>query len=257
MNRPIHRSMRVSGIASAAVAGLALAAGPAFAAAGAAGPMVSGSATAPADTVVTSKTWFGYAAYSGTYTSVESTWVQPTVDCSKGGGEATFWVGLDGATNGVVQQTGTRVFCPLVGQPSYSAWWETFPSNIMQQYTDTVRPGDTFTAKVTFVGDDEYDLYLADTTQGWTEDRVEKGASGAANTSAEIVGETPQVIPDYVFYNLPYFGTMNFTDSKVNGLPLADSNPSVLNLGRFGHTLATTGSLSNGTDFTETWLSNS
>lgn len=50
---------------------------------------------------------------------------------------------------------------------------------------------------------------------------------------------------------------MNFTDSMVNGLPLADSNPSVLNLGRFGRTLATTGSLSNGTDFTETWLSNS
>lgn len=226
-----------------------------------AGPMVPDSTPvhpqAEANATVTSKTWFGYAAYSGTYTSVESTWVQPSVDCSAGGGELSTWVGLDGATSSTVEQTGTEAYCPLGGgTASYSAWWETYPSNIMQTYSDTVEPGDTLTAKLTFEGDDEYDLYLTDKTQGWTEDHLEQGASGAGNTSAEVVGETPSVIPNWVFFDLPDFDTLDFTDSLVNGRPIGDADPSAIDLARFGHTLATTGGLSNGTDFTETWQSN-
>lgn len=271
MIRLPRRSLRASGIASAAVAGLASAMIPVVVAPGAAaavahptaqvaGPMVPGSTTvrprADADATVTSETWFGYAAYSGSYTSVESTWVEPTVDCSKGGGETSIWVGLDGATNSTVEQTGTEVSCSLTGQASYSAWWETYPSNIMQTYKDTVKPGDMLTAKVTFEGNDKYDLYLTDKTQDWTEDNLEQGASGASNSSAEVVGETPEIIPGYVFFNLPDFGTLNFTNSLVDGRPIGDSNPNALNLARFGSTLATTGSLTNGTDFTETWQAN-
>jgi len=268
LSRP---SLRASGIASAAVAGLAFAATPVTAPAATAvvahptaqvaGPMVPDSTTVhsrvnAADTTVSSETWFGYAADSGSYTSVESTWVEPAVDCSKGAGEATFWVGLDGASNEAVEQTGTEANCSLSGQASYSAWWETFPTNTIQTYANTVEPGDTLTAKVTFEGNDKYDLYLTDTTQGWTEDNLEQGGSGAANSSAEVVGETPDIIPGYIFFNLPDFGTVNFTNSQVDGQPIGDSNPVTINLVRGGGTMATTGSLSNGTDFTETWDAN-
>ena len=275
MIRSTHSSLRRSGIASVAVVGLAIAMTPTagtavvstatasvtHSAVQFAGPSVASSpitrarADAAASTA-TSETWFGYAADAGGYTSVESTWVVPTVDCSKGAGELALWVGLDGWTNNDVEQTGTEAYCSIFGQASYSAWWETYPTNATQTYSDTVDPGDTVTAKVTFEGSDKYELYLTDQTQGWTEDNVQQAASGAANLSAEVIGETPDIIPGYLFFNLPDFGTTTFTNSQVDGQPIGDANPFSINLVRSSGTLATTGALNNGTDFTSTWDAN-
>lgn len=203
----------------------------------------------------TSSNWFGYAADSGGYTSVASSWVEPSVDCSKGDGSAVFWVGLDGWGSGTVEQTGTEADCNN-GAASYSAWWETYPNNSIQTYADTVEPGDSMTAKVTFQGNDSYDIYLVDNTRGWTEDNPQQGASGADNQSAEIVGETPGY-GNNTYANLPDFNTATFTNSSVNGQPIGNVNPFGIDLARNGHTLATTGTLSGGTDFPVTWQANS
>lgn len=248
-------SLRALGVAAAVAA--AAAAPVAHPTAWTAGPVVLNSPAVHSRVHplnATTENWFGYVAHGGTYTSVASTWVQPAVDCSKGGGWAFFWVGLDGWGSPTVEQTGTGALCSG-GQASYTAWWETFP-NTWTPYKDTLKPGDTLSAKVTFEGSGKYDLYLTDQTEGWTEDNPQQAASGATNASAEVVGETPTTIFG-TLTDLPDFGTVTLTNSQVNGQAIAAANPEAVDLARNGHTLATTGSLGNGTDFTGTWQANS
>src|SRR5947209_8132214 len=56
-----------------------------------------------------SSNWSGYAATSGTYTSVSASWTEPTGHCSSGSQYSSFWVGLDGYNSGSVEQTGSEV----------------------------------------------------------------------------------------------------------------------------------------------------
>ena len=53
-----------------------------------------------------STNWSGYAAASGTYTSVSASWAQPAGTCtSRTAQYSSFWVGLDGYSSGRVEQT--------------------------------------------------------------------------------------------------------------------------------------------------------
>ncbi|WP_194895832.1 G1 family glutamic endopeptidase [Catenulispora pinisilvae] len=254
----------VGTLAVGAAAGSANAAAPAaHPAAWAAGPVVanSNSAAVPSHSGLrpfvesSTQNWSGYVADTngGTYTSVESSWVEPAVDCSKGDGWVLLWVGLDGSGSPTVEQTGTGALCSA-GQASYATWWETF-SNPIQFYKDPIKVGDKFDAKVTFKGNAEYELTLTNLTEGWIEDHLEQAASGATNASAEVVAETPRTIFGQLT-PLPDFGTATFTGSQVNGQPIGAANPVAVALARNGDTLATAGPLNNGTDFTETWLAN-
>ena len=73
-----------------------------------------------------STNWSGYAATTGTYTSVSASWTQPAGTCSRGDQYAAFWVGLDGYTSSSVEQTGSEVDC--VGRTAeYYAWYEMYP----------------------------------------------------------------------------------------------------------------------------------
>ena len=56
-----------------------------------------------------STNWSGYAATTGTYTSVSASWTQPAGTCSRGDQYAAFWVGLDGYTSSSVEQTGSEI----------------------------------------------------------------------------------------------------------------------------------------------------
>ena len=203
----------------------------------------------------TSVNWFGYVADSGGYTNVQSSWVEPSVDCSRGNGSAVFWVGLDGWNSDAVEQTGTEADCSN-GSASYSAWWETWPTNTIQTYGDTLEPGDSLTAKVTFEGNDNYDIYIVDNTRGWSEDNHKQGASGADNQSAEVVGETPGYANN-TYANLPDFNSLTFTGSSVDGQSIGNVNPFAVDLVRNGDTLGTTGGLSGGTQFPINWQANS
>src|ERR1035438_10402374 len=59
----------------------------------------------------TSTNWSGYAATTGTYTSVSASWTQPKGTCTSGDQYAAFWVGLDGYSSSSVEQTGSEVDC--------------------------------------------------------------------------------------------------------------------------------------------------
>jgi hypothetical protein len=178
----------------------------------------SGSGPAVVNPPSTSTNWSGYAATGGTYTSVNSSWVEPAALCTAAG-EAAFWVGLDGANDGTVEQTGTTADC-VGGSPVYFAWYELFPAAPIE-YSDTVAPGDNMSASVTYTGSGDYAVRISDGTRGWVESHTYY-SPGDANASAEIIAEAPSngsgVVP------LPDFGAAGFSGSSINGGTLAAAN---------------------------------
>src|SRR6185369_5961107 len=87
-----------------------------------------------------STNWSGYAATTGTYTSISASWTEPTGTCSGSRKYSSFWVGLDGFNSNSVEQTGSEVDCS--GRTAiYYSWYEMFPAAPVN-YTNTVRRGD-------------------------------------------------------------------------------------------------------------------
>ena len=162
--------------------------------------------------------WSGYVASGGSYTSVSSTWVVPTVSCTTNGTVAD-WVGLD-LGSPTVEQTGTGVSC-ATGSPQYYAWYEMYP-NASSNYPDSVNPGDSVSSTVTYLGNSEYRLLLTDATAGWTENNVVAGPSGAENASAEVVNEAASA--NGATTALPDFGSVYFSGSTFDGGSLQSAN---------------------------------
>jgi hypothetical protein len=197
----------------------------------------------------TSTNWSGYAATGSTYTSVSTSFTQPSVDCSKGNGYSSFWVGLDGYSSNTVEQTGTEADCSG-GAASYYAWYEMYPKFPVNA-RHTVRPGDSISESVTF-GSGGFTLKLVDSTEGWSQS-VTKKLSNAKRSSAEVIVEAPSssggVLP------LADFGTVSFSGSLVDGSTLSSFNPVGIDMvSSSGTPEATVSSLSGGS-FSDTWKS--
>jgi hypothetical protein len=201
----------------------------------------------------TSTNWSGYAAASGTFTSVSSSWVEPTGKCSSGAQYSSFWVGLDGYNSSSVEQTGSEVDCSG-STPQYYSWYEMYPAYPVN-FTNTVRPGDHFTGSVTYAGSNTFTLKLADTTQGWSH-TVSKKLSGAARSSAEVIAEAPCCTSSGGILPLADFGTVNFTGAKANGSSIGNFSPVGINMvSANGTPEDRISALSSGQNFSATWLS--
>ncbi|MFB7908686.1 G1 family glutamic endopeptidase [Kitasatospora sp. NPDC056076] len=197
----------------------------------------------------TSSNWSGYAATGGKFTSVSAEWTQPEVVCTSTNTWSAFWVGLDGDGSETVEQIGTEADCSR-GRPVYSSWYEMYPA-YPTNFLSTVHAGDHFTASVTTNGSGTFTLTLRNTTRGWSHS-VAKTLKNAALASAEVIAEAPSsstgVLP------LADFGTVGFTNAKVNGKSLGASNPSVIDMAtKDGVTKATTSGITDGTAFSVTW----
>src|SRR5256714_5342231 len=196
----------------------------------------------------TSTNWSGYAVTGSRFTSVSSSWTEPTATCS-GTAYSSFWVGLDGDTSNTVEQTGTDADCSG-STPQYYAWYEMypkFPVNLSQ----TVRPGDTMTASVTTDGRGNFTLTISDTTQRWT-NTTNARLKRAALASAEVIAEAPSssggVLP------LANFGTVGFSNARANGALLTSSTPGIdpITMQSGSTVKATPSSISNGA-FSVAW----
>jgi hypothetical protein len=214
------------------------------------------------NTSVESTNWSGYAATgaNGAFSSVSATWTQPTATCtSSGGGRhgrggsdsyAAFWVGLDGYSSDSVEQTGTDSDCDGT-TPDYYGWYEMYPADPVY-YTNTVKPGDTISASVTFSGTETYKLVLTDETQGWTQTQT-INETGLDRSSAEVITEAPSsesgVLP------LADFGTVNFGSSDANGTSLGSQSPTeIIMIDSSGADKDSTSAISSGGAFSNTWL---
>jgi hypothetical protein len=202
---------------------------------------------------VTSTNWSGYAATGGTgaFTSVSASWVEPTAKCTSGDQYAAFWVGLDGYTSSSVEQTGSESDCDG-NTPSYYAWWEMYPGG-SHTFSNTVKPGDNFSASVTSDGGGKFTLVITDSTQGWSKTE-NKTLSSAKRSSAEVIIEAPCCTGSGGILPLADFGTVNFTNSEVNGSPLGDSNPTEIIMQSGSTQKDSISALSGGTNFSGTWL---
>jgi hypothetical protein len=153
------------------------------------GPVVGASAGSGLPTI--SENWSGYAATAAKkFNYVHSTFVQPAVTCPGVKNQWTSnWVGLDGFTNGTVEQDGTFAFCGGAHhmKPVYEAWFEMFPAGSVNVFK--VKAGDVISATVRF-SHGNFNLTVADMNSG-------KSASNSATcsqcerTSAEWIIERP------------------------------------------------------------------
>jgi hypothetical protein len=196
----------------------------------------------------TSGNWAGYVVTgaSKSFTSVESTFTLPTVGCSGGEGDTSFWVGFDGDTSNSVEQIGASGDCNGT-TPSYYAWWEMYPAGV-HELSNTTKPGDVFDAKVTYGGSGKYTLYLKNETEGWTVTKNETSSS-AKDNSAEVIFEAAGPETDAV----PEFGPVSMSNNTVNGKSLAAETTTSIDLVRNGHTLVTPGSVGSSGSFSFTW----
>jgi hypothetical protein len=199
-----------------------------------------------------STNWSGYAVTGGTgaFTSISASWTEPTGHCSGGRQYSSFWVGLDGFNSNSVEQTGSEVDCS--GRTAlYYSWYEMFPAAPVN-YTNTVRPGDHFTASVTFSGTSTYTLTISDTTQGWSHSTV-KSQSGLSRSSAEVITEAPSsssgVLP------LANFGTVTYSASAANGSSLGGQAPTqIIMVTNSGAPKDSTSVINSAGGFSNTWI---
>jgi hypothetical protein len=204
-------------------------------------------------TTATSTNWSGYAVTgaNGAYNSVSASWTEPTATCTtRGDLYASFWVGLDGYSSDSVEQTGTDSDC--VGRSgSYYGWYEMYPANPVN-FSNTVKPGDSMSASVTFSGTKTYTLVLKDNTRGWTQ-TITKNQSGLDRSSAEVITEAPSsesgVLP------LADFGTISYSTSSANGSSLGGQSPiAITMINNSGQDKDSTSSIGSGGAFSNTWI---
>jgi len=201
----------------------------------------------------TSTNWSGYAVTgaNGAFHSVSASWTQPTATCTTRRAQyASFWVGLDGYNSNSVEQTGTDSDCS--GRtPQYYGWYEMFPA-FPVNFSNTVRPGDSMSASVTFSGTSTFTLVLHDATQGWTQ-TITQNQTGLARSSAEVITEAPSsnsgVLP------LADFNTINYSTSSANGTSLGTQSPIAITMvNNSGTAKDSTSSISSGGAFSNTWI---
>jgi Peptidase A4 family len=204
-----------------------------------------------------STNWSGYAGTMGTYKSVSASWTQPAGACSRGDQYAAFWVGLDGYSSTTVEQTGSEVDC--IGRTAhYYTWYEMYPGP-SENYSNTVKAGDHFAATVTYLGGEQFSLYIADTTEGWSHTTDASLSQTPSLSSAEAIVEAPCCTSSGDVLPLTDFGTMSFSGSTANGSAIgkAGGATEIVMVDSAGRDKDSISKLTGGENFSATWLSSS
>jgi hypothetical protein len=162
----------------------------------------------------TSSNWSGYVDTNDKYDYVFGEWTVPYANCGPwydfNFSQSSTWVGLDGESSNTVEQLGTATGC-VAGASVYYAWTEMYPQ-IENPIWNGISPGDQIMSFVySYDNDTQYELYMADLSQGWSELRIGSSSSPLQDSSAEWITERPTCGP--FCDNLTNFGTTTFTDA--------------------------------------------
>lgn len=163
----------------------------------------------------TSTNWGGYAVetslanpQNNAVSDVKGNWVVPTLSCTSQSTYSSSWVGIDGYSDGTVEQTGTEHDC-INGQPLYYVWYEMYPK-FGYKVNLPVKAGDNVSAEVKFIGNRKFVLTLTNLTTGGAFTTTQR--SNGQRQSAEWITEAPWssgVLP------LANFGTMAFSNASA------------------------------------------
>jgi len=169
--------------------------------------------------------WSGFAdsetTAGKTVSSVSGDWTIPAVKClprpyQNQDAFLANWVGIDGLTNGTVEQLGTATQC-FAGVEYYYVWYEMYPAGTVEEGTtacindnvDCPRPGDRVSASVSVTpgsgGNNNYVLKLTDHTRPQESFSVSQqcAADTCQDSSAEWIIERPAVLPPFGVQILP------------------------------------------------------
>jgi hypothetical protein len=217
-------------------------------------------ASSPGVTESASVNWSGFAdtptATTGpasTISSVSSSWTIPRVSCLVGQyrNQDAFlaqWVGLDGYTDGTVEQLGTATQC-YEGVEYYYVWYEMFPAGTVEEGTtqcinnnvDCPEPGDRVQASVVSTpgtgGNNNYTLKLTDfsnPSESFDVANQPCPATTCLNTSAEWIVERPAFDLPFGFQILPQadYGQTSFQNGTLgigNRVTTIDRYPGTVN----------------------------
>lgn len=178
--------------------------------------------------------WSGFAdveSGSNRVSKVSGEWVIPQVHCLSGAyrNQDAFlaqWVGIDGFTDGTVEQLGTGTQC-YEGVTYYYVWYEMFPAGTVEEGTvacinenvDCPQPGDYITASVTATAAGNYTLSLNDVTRPQESFSVTASCAPATcvDSSAEWIVERPAFDLPFGFQILPLadFSLTGFFDGSL------------------------------------------
>jgi hypothetical protein len=163
-------------------------------------------------------TWLGLNPQQHTHHYVSARWIQPAVTCSPGEtSTSSVWVGLDGDSNGVIEQTGSSASC-INGRALYRGWRQFYPAPTVT-FSDPVQPDDAMLAIVEFhPATGNYVATLTDSTRGWSH-VYGASAPGASGQSAEVIVEAP-ANGDGGLWPLSNFGSVTFTQATADGTGL-------------------------------------
>ena len=220
-----------------------------------------------------SNNWSGYfTGGAQPFTAVQGEWVQPSIVCTKPLAWTVFWVGLDGWTDGTVEQAGTSAFCPenTSEPPRYFTWWEMFPTNSIQVAPLAVAPGDAVRASVTYTpstGKFTMTVVNKRTLRHFTQTATCAAELQCERSTAEWIAERPTLNSGQLtaladWGALPYTADkagnttrLTTTGKEVPVLKAVSTLPMtpVDMVGSTGDTLAAPGPLARNA-FTDTWL---
>jgi len=174
--------------------------------------------------------WAGYPVTGSDFTYVQGSWIVAAVDCTKTPNtDSSEWVGIDGWSSNTVEQTGTDADC-LGKTPFYYVWYEFFPLNTVVISDVSIAPGDSFSAWVTYDGNNEYTVAITNNTTGesFSKEVEFSGADGSGvppRNSAEWIMEMDgNELADFgvddfgKFYTGVSDGVNEATDSSVSGV---------------------------------------
>jgi len=178
-------------------------------------------------TTLTSNDWAGYVITFYGVTAISASWTVPVIQCTATGATnavtqgLAVWIGFDGwgTDMNVPEQIGTMSYC-LNGSPTYWSW-EKDPSisptpntnNALQAIPNTPA-GDQITASINYLGNNEYQLSLKDSTQD--ESRVYTVIiKNAPRESAEWILEAFQNNMQQQV-TLPTFNPVTFSDCSAS-----------------------------------------
>jgi hypothetical protein len=170
----------------------------------------------------TSRNWAGYITFASSkgtdFNDVTATWVQPKVRCEATQATTVFWVGLDGAFDGTVEQGGSFASCPTAGgAPTYFLWWEMYPTNAVQPVVGT-NAGDTITANVAYhPATSSFTITVRDLTTGHQFSKRERCGKSLAcrRSSADVITEDAAGSGANGFLPLADYGKVTYTKVSI------------------------------------------
>ncbi len=109
---------------------------------------------------------------------------------------------------------------------------------------------------MTYLSVEQFSLYIADTTQGWSHTTDASLGQAPSLSSAEVIVETPCCTPSGGILPLTDFGTMSFTGSTANGSAIGNAGglTEIIMIDNARRDKDSISSLSSGENFSATWL---